>query len=77
MKGSKRQRKKIYKKMGVWGFDAIVTGCRTKAGGHGIKHGIPIGSPVTFLKIDPTSIYCDPPRGVSQWVHKDHLKKIR
>lgn len=74
---SKRQRKKIYKKMGVWGFDAIVTGVRSKAGGAGFKHYIPIGMPVKIVAETERAFDCRTTRGDFQLVWKGHVKKIR
>ena len=75
---SKRQRKKIYKKMGVWGFDAIVTGVRRDGQVKGIKHGFSIGTLVKF--VSESYVACDcksKDYNYSQWVWKNHLKKIR
>ena len=75
---NKRQRKKMYKKQGVWGFDGIVTGNRFDGQIYGIQHGFAIGTLVNFHSEDYHAADCVSKKyPYSQWVCNSHLKKIR
>lgn len=82
---SKRQRKKLYKKMGLWGFDGIIVSNGSVAvRRNGWFHGFEIGTPVKFMKeqgSSPREIHCTGfvvDHG-EQWqvVYVADIKKIR
>lgn len=74
---SKRQRKKMYKKIGVWGFEAVIIG-NCFRGHRGTRHHFSIGTAVKICCVlSEKSFKCVDYDGFDQIVNFNHVKKIR